>query len=180
MAVPGKWGAWTTLLSGLPYDVQSRLYYVLSNYQGVDPSTCYRLPLLSSTQRQTIPVGGQANDAWRFQTLTCVYGISATIENETVGGGGVGVSDLTPVYGSEVAVQINFNNGATSFVGTAQEPAFLSNFGDPNHVTRMDPVTAVKNDQWTIQWNGAAGLLNQVFSVVNLHGVKIYQANGAI
>jgi hypothetical protein len=176
----GKWGAWSELLAGLPYDVQSRLYYTLSNYQGVNPASCYRLPLLASTQRQAIAPGGQAVDAWRFTTLTAVYGVSGTIENETVGAGGIGVSDLTPVYGSEVGVQIDFNNGSTTFLGTAQEPFFLSSMGDRNHTTRMDPVIAVQNDQWNVTWRGNAALVNGVFSAITLHGVKIYAATGAI
>ena len=168
MAITGNWGAWSEVLAGLPYDVQSRLYYTLANYQGVNPATCYRLPLLASTQRQAIAPGGQAVDAWRFTTLTAVYGISGTIENETVAAAGSGIANLTPVYGSEVAVQIDFNNGSTTFLG------------DKNHTTRMDPVIAVQNDQWNVTWRGNAALLNGVFSAITLHGVKIYAATGAI
>lgn len=180
MATNSRWGNWTELLSGLPFDVQSRLYYVLSNYEGLNPASCYRLPFLSSTQRQQVAAGGQAVDQWRFVTLTSVYGISTSFSNETVGAGGIGVSDLTPVYPDEVNVNINFNNAATTMFGTAQEPCTLGSIGDRNHATRIDPITAVRNDTWNITWQGQAGLLNPIFSTVTLHGVKIYSASGAV
>ena len=180
MATNSKWGQWTELLSGLPYDVQSRLFYYLDNYQGLNPATCYRLPYLASTQRANIAIGGQAVDAFRFLTCTAVYGISGSLENETGSAAPFNVSNLTAVYGSEVAVQIDFNNGATTWLGSAQEPFFLSSMGDKNHISRLDPIVAVKNDQFNVTWRGAAGLANAVFSTITLHGVKIYAASGAI
>jgi hypothetical protein len=178
----GTWGKWTQLLTGLPYDVQARLYYVLQNYEGVNPSTCYRLPFLSSTQRQAINPGAAAADQWRFSTLSCVFAISQTFENEVVQAAAVtaGVSGLTAVYPSEVTIQIGFNNNATTLFGTGQEPCSLGSLGDRNFPSRIDPITSVRNDVWNITWTGTAGLLNQVFSTVTLHGVKIFAASGAI
>ena len=181
MAHGSRWSTrngqdWSQLLSGLPYDVQSALFNRLKDRTDLNPAACYRLPILFSTQRLTVNAGAQTTSSWRFLSLSAVYGISKTFDNET---GGT-VSAATLVYPSEVALNISFNEGATNWLGSAAEPCRLGSVGDPNHVTRMDPVVATRNDVWDLVLTGDAGLANAVFSTVCLHGVKIYNAGGAI
>lgn len=178
----GKWGRWSTLLAGLPYDVQAAFYNRLAPRQDLDPSMCYRLPYLTSIPRQTIAAGATSTASYRFLSLTAVYGISKTFDNETVQAVGTtaGVSGLTAVYPSEVAVQISFNQGTTTWIGSTSEPCNLGVIGDANDITRVDPICATRDDVWEIFLTGDAGLANNVFSTVTLHGVKLYSANGAI
>ena len=103
--------------------------------------------------------------------------MSKSFSNETL----TGATGLTtPVYADEVNIQINFNQGATVWIGSNAEPCQLGSIGDANHTTRLDPVVATRNDVWNLTLTGQAGLLNNVFSTVTLHGVKLYNAGGAI
>ena len=85
-----------------------------------------------------------------------------------------------PVVKNLGSFQINFNEGATVWIGSNAEPCQLASIGDAGHVTRLDPVVATRNDVWDLTLTGQAGLVNNVFSTVTLHGVKIYNAGGAI
>lgn len=178
----GRWGAWSTLLAGLPYDVQAALYNRLHSRTDLNPASCYRLPLLFSTQRLTVAAGATATASWRFLSLTAVYGLSKTFDNETVQAVGTtaGVSGLTAVYPSEVGLQINFNQGSTTWIGSNAEPAQLGIIGSAESATRVDPIVATRDDVWDLTLAGDAALANNVFATVALHGVKIYNAGGAI
>jgi hypothetical protein len=173
----GRWGRWSTLLAGLPYDVQAALYNRLAPRNDLTPDTCYRLPLLFSVNRLTIPVGGTATSSWRFLSLSAIYGISKTFSNETLTAGN---NLATLVYPDEVNIQVNFNEGATVWIGSNAEPCSLGSIGDSGEVTRVDPIIATRNDVWDLTLTGQAGMLNAVFGTVTLHGVKIYNAGGAI
>lgn len=178
----GRWGAWSTLLAGLPYDVQAALFNRLHSRTDLNPASCYRLPLLYSTSRLTVAPAATATDSWRFLSLTAVYGISKTFDNETVQAAGVtaGVSGLTAVYPSEVNAQITFNQGSTTWIGSNAEPANLGIIGSADTPTRVDPIVATRDDVWDLTLTGLAGLANNVFASMCVHGVKIYNAGGAI
>jgi hypothetical protein len=177
----GRWGRWSTLLAGLPYDVQSALYERLKDRSDLRPQQCYRLPIIFSSQRLNVTVGGTANDSWRFLSLSAVYGISKSFENETIFAGGTGgISGVSLAYPGEVGINISFNEGATNWIGSASEPCSLASIGDANHVTRMDPICPARNDVWDLALTGDAAMVNAVFSRVTLHGVKLYNAGGAI
>jgi len=178
----GRWGRWSTLLAGLPYDVQAALYNRLQPRVDLNPASVYRLPYLTSIPRQTVAAGATNTASYRFVTLTAIYGISKTFDNETVQAVGTtaGVSGLTAVYPSEVAVQISFNQGTTTWIGSTSEPCNLGVLGDANNITRVDPIIATNTDVWDIFLTGDAALANNVFSTVTLHGVKLYGANGSI
>jgi len=182
MATTSRWGQWGTLLAGLPYDVQAALYNRLADRTDLRAAQCYRLPLLYSTTRLTVAAAGTAQANWRFLSLTAVYGLSKTFDNETVQAAGVtaGMSGLTAVYPSEVDLQINFNQGATTWIGSQAEPAQLGILGSAEAATRVDPICATRDDIWDLTLTGTAGLANNVFATVCLHGVKIYNAGGAI
>ena len=172
----GRWGQWSTLLAGLPYDVQAALYNRLKPRTDLSPHSCYRLPILHSVTRLTVAPGGTATNSWRFLSLSAVYGISKSFSNET----GATSAGQTLAFPDEVNIQINFNEGATVWIGSNAEPCQLASIGDAGHVTRLDPVVATRNDVWDLTLTGQAGLVNNVFSTVTLHGVKIYNAGGAI
>jgi hypothetical protein len=172
----GRWGRWSGVLAGLPYDVQAVMFARLQFYN-LDPAQVYRLPLLVTTPRLALAVGGVANSSFTFQSLTAVYGISQQFDNETL----TGATGLTtPCYPSELQLQIQFNEGATTWLGSIQEPCRMGTIGDANHVTRVDPVIAARNDVWNVQITADATLANAVFDTVALHGVKFYNASGAI
>lgn len=173
----GRWGRWSTLLAGLPYDVQAALYNRLEPRTDLNPDSCYRLPILHAVPRLTVTPGGTSTSSWRFLSLSAVYGVSKSFSNETLNAGG---NQPTLVHPDEVNIQITFNQGATVWIGSNAEPCQLGSIGDANHTTRVDPVVATRNDVWNLTLTGQAGLLNNVFSTVTLHGVKLYNAGGAI
>ena len=70
------WGDFSRLLAGLPFDVQAQLYNQLRHRKDLDPAALSRLPQIHTSGRLNVTAGGQAVGAWRFQTLTAVYGIS--------------------------------------------------------------------------------------------------------
>ena len=172
------WGDYSRLLAGLPYDVQAQLYSHLEHRKDLDPGTLYRLPMLHSTARLQLLPGAQAIGVWRFLTLTATYGISVDFDNETGGS----VAGATLVYPSEVNLSIDFNQGQTQWIGSNAEPCSLGALGDPSvsGPTRMDPIVAIRQDTWNLTLNADVALANAVFCRVNLHGVKIYSATGAI
>ena len=178
MAARDRWHPWSTLLAGLPYDVQAALYNRLKPRTDLDPDTCYRIPLLFSTQRLTVAPGAATTSSWRFLSLTAVYGRSRAVDNET---GGT-VAGATLVYPSEVNIQISFNQGQTLWIGSNAEPCTLASIGDAGglNATRVDPIVATRDDVWNLALTGQAGLANNVFSTVTLHGVKIYSAGGSV
>ena len=178
----GRWGRWSTLLAGLPYDVQAALFNRLQDRSDLNPASCYRIPLLFSTQRLTVNAGAATTSSWRFLSLTAVYGVSRSFENETGSAAPANVSNLTPVYPSEVNIQISFNQGSTLWIGSAAEPCTLASIGKAGGLdaTRVDPVVATMNDVWNLTLTGNAALANAVFSTVTLHGVKIYSAGGQV
>ena len=172
----GRWGRWSGVLAGLPYDVQAVMFARLQFFN-LDPAQVYRLPLLVTTPRLALAVGGVANSSFTFQSLSAVYGISHQFDNETLTAGN---NLATLCYPSELQLQIQFNEGATTWLGSVQEPCRMSSIGDANSVTRVDPVIAARNDTWNVQVTADATLLNAVFETVCLHGVKFYNASGAI
>ena len=177
----GRWGKWSTLLAGLPYDVQAALFERLRDRNDLRPAQCYRLPIVFSTPRLTVPVGGTATAAWQFLSLSAVYGVSRSFENEPIFPAGTGgISGVSLCYPAEVSININFNQGATNWIGSAAEPCKLASIGDADHPTRVDPICPNRNDIWTLTLTGDATILNPIFSNVTLHGVKLYNAGGAI
>lgn len=185
----GRWGRWSTLLAGLPYDVQAALFNRLAPRNDLNPDSCYRLPILFSTPRLTVNAGAATVSNWRFLSLTAVYGISKSFSNETVQAAGVtaGVAGLTATWPDEVNIQISFNQGSTVWIGSNAEPCTLASIGSAgggdlggSGPTRVDPIVATREDQWTLTLTGQAALANAVFSTVTLHGTKIYNAGGAI
>ena len=177
-----KWEGWGRLLAGLPYDVQAQLFSHLVNRRDLNPRQCYRLPLLFSCDRMTVTAGGTANSSWRFETLSAVYGVSNSFDNETYEAVGTtaGVSGLSAVYPSECNLQITFNQGQTYWIGGTSNQAGLDAVGTKDHVTRVDPIIAQRQDTWDIQIDGNAGLANTVYSRTTLHGVKIFGTGGAV
>ena len=125
-----RWKPFGRVLAGLPYDVQAQLYSNLSRRRDIDPASLYRLPLVHTVPRVQIVAGGQAVAAWRMVTLSAVYGVSRSVDNETGGS----VAGATLVYPSEINVQIDFNQGQTQWIGSAQEPCSLASFGDVGSV----------------------------------------------
>lgn len=171
----GRWGKWSELLAGLPYDVQAIMSARLRFYN-LDPAQCYRLPLLVTTPRMTVAAGGTAQSSIQLTSLSAIWGLSQSFDNET---GGT-VSAATLVYPSELSLQVQLNNGATTWLGSTSEPCRMSAIGDSDHVTRVDPVAGNQNDVWNISVTGDATLANTVFSTVHFHGCKFFNASGAI
>jgi hypothetical protein len=175
-----RFGEFSRVLAGLPYDVQAQLYAQLSHRRDINPDTLYRLPMIHATNRLTIAAGGTVQASWRISTLSAIYGLSASFSNETGTAVPGNVSTATLAYRDEVTFQIQFNQGQTSWIGQAGEPVSLSSIGDGNHVTRMDPIVAHRQDVWDLSVTGDAGLVNNIFTRMTLHGVQIYSASGAI
>lgn len=177
----GKWGKYSGIVAGLPWDVQAKVvgHLIQAN---VNPSALYRLPLLFSTDRLSITAGGSVTGSWRYETLSCVYGISASFSNETNTNAAVtaGMSGLSLVWPDEVDMQVTFNQGQTYWVGGSSNKCSLAAIGSADHVSRLDPIMALKQDVWECQLDGQAGMANTVYSRVTLHGVKFYGATGGI
>lgn len=166
----GKFGPWTAVLSGLPYDVQSTLYTYLMGANNIPPAqTVYRMPLLVATSRQTLASGGTAQASFKFNALSVVYGLSGSF----FAAGGV-----STVSRDLINLQVTFNNGSTTWIGSSDQPCALSSVGDGNHPTRLDPILAKRSDTWNITLT-AGTLAATSYSTITAHGIQLYSTAGA-
>ena len=166
----GKFGQWTTVLSGLPYDVQASLYTYLMGANNIPPAqTVYRMPLLVATDRLTLTSGGSASGSFKYNALTVVYGLSSSF---WVTGG------VLTAERSLIDLKVTFNNDQTTWIGSNDQPCSLSSIGDGDHPTRTDPLLAKRSDTWNVTLT-AGTLAATSYARVTAHGIQLYSTAGA-
>ena len=168
----GKFGAWTAVLSGLPFDVQATLYTYLVGANNIpDARSVYRMPLLTCTSRLTITAGGNATGSFKFNALSVIYGLSASFQEESTA--------ITDVHRDEIDLKITFNNGSTTWIGSSDQPCSLSSVGDGDHPTRLDPLLSKRSDVWNVTLTDSGTVAATAYSRVTVHGIQLYSTAGA-
>jgi hypothetical protein len=130
-------GPWAATLAGLPVDVQIQLYRQLSVRRDVNPGTVFQRPVVAETANLAAAAGGTATGSWRWQSMTCIYGISAS-------------QDTAGIDRSECDLQIQSQNGSYPWLGTTDLPLSLASLADVSTgaqaYTRIVPTVALRQE----------------------------------
>lgn len=161
------WGDYALALDGLPDDVATLAYDVLSRL-GASPQT-YRLPLLVSESFVGF-VAGAVPLLWEFSTVGIIFGISQHVELSA--GGAASVLRLS--------VNIQDASASRNLVGTADNPFSLTGIPDTQLTgtdqLRVSPMSCYPETQWTGQLSADPALAANVDGVINLYGVGFWEA----
>lgn len=156
---------WAAPLAGLPVDVQIALWKQLAG-RGVDPSTVYQLPFVSGTAAISAGPGASAVGSLRFQTVTCLYGISASEPS---------------VARQACALQITTRNGSYPWLGTSDLPITFAALPDistgAQSYLRIPPTVALLRETWNFSLtnNATSGSTD---AHIYLRGVSLYTPGG--
>ena len=157
---------WAAPLAGLPVDVQIALWKQLAG-RSINPSTVYQVPFLCSTAAIQPAAGGNATGAWNFDTVTCVYGISA-------------VQNTAGITRSSQGLAVTTRNGSWPWLGTPTQPLNLGGIPDIANGAQaylsVAPTVALMNEAWNCTIQNAGGTASEC--LVYLRGVQLYTPGG--